>query len=224
MAEYKKYYLAFLDVLGFKNLINRNDCEYIRNIFDSFKKSKVIVRDENGITFDNDNIHLKIMSDSIILYVEADIHYACTALLAHCATLQADFLSNEVPILIRGGISYGDFYIEEKNDILFGTALTNAYLLEEKSAKYPRIIAKKNDLHISENDFKFAVFKDDDAFYSVNVYAVLSSMEKEKQVDISRIYAEIDKHLDSTSDSSIREKYLYLEKKMKQFNLGESFV
>ena len=39
MAEYKKYYVAFLDILGFKNLIIKNDCEYIRNIFDNFKKS-----------------------------------------------------------------------------------------------------------------------------------------------------------------------------------------
>lgn len=224
MAEYKKYYVAFLDVLGFKNLIIKNDCEYIRNIFENFKKSEVIVRDKDEIEFDNNNIHLKIMSDSMILYVDASISYSCTALLAHCAAIQADLLLNDPPVLIRGGISYGDFYIEEENDILFGTALTNAYLLEEKSAKYPRIIANKADLHITDNGFRFAVFRDEDAFYSVNTYALLSIMEKEKQADISKIFAEIDRHLDSTADSSIREKYLYLEKKMKQFGLGENFA
>lgn len=226
MAEYKKYYVAFLDILGFKNLIIKNDCEYIRNIFDNFKKSNVLIKDDDNktIKFNNNDVHLKIMSDSIIFYVDASIPNACLGLLCHCAAFQADLLTCSTPELIRGGISYGDFYIEEEKDIIFGPALTQAYLLEEKSAKYPRIIVNKSTLDISEQDYKHIVFRDDDAFYSVNFYAMLKLLEQANKSIITRIYTEIEKHLDSTVDSSIREKYLYMEKKMKQFGLGENYI
>ena len=222
--EYKKYYVAFLDVLGFKNLVYNNDCDMIRKLFDNFKKSKIIIKDNNDetIIFNNDDVHIKIMSDSIIFYVEASIPNSCLALLCHCAAFQADLLMGNPIVLIRGGISYGDFYIEEDNDVLFGTALTDAYLLEEKNARYPRIIVNRSTLNITEQDYKHIVFRDDDAFYSVNYFPLLSLTE-DKEV-ISKIFTEINKHLDSAVDNSIREKYLYLEKKMKQFCLGDDYI
>lgn len=42
------------------------------------------------------------------------------------------------PVILRGGIVRGNLYA--KGDITFGSGLTAAYLLEEKSAKFPRII------------------------------------------------------------------------------------
>ena len=53
---------------------------------------------------------------------------------------------------------------------------------------------------------------------------MLKLLEQANKSIITRIYTEIEKHLDSTVDSSIREKYLYMEKKMKQFGLGENYT
>ena len=38
MAEYTQYYLAFLDLLGFKEIVKNRSCSEIVNIFEEIKK------------------------------------------------------------------------------------------------------------------------------------------------------------------------------------------
>lgn len=47
-------------------------------------------------------------------------------------------VSNSVGWLVRGGITIGDFYIDDM--FVWGAALVKAYELEEKIAVYPRVI------------------------------------------------------------------------------------
>ena len=42
MAEYTQYYLAFLDLLGFKEIIKNRTCSEIVDIFEEIKKQYVI--------------------------------------------------------------------------------------------------------------------------------------------------------------------------------------
>ena len=58
-------------------------------------------------------------------------------------------------LFVRGGISVGDFYIND--DIVFGPALLDAHNAESKLACYPRIVldakaVKKLQKHMSGND------------------------------------------------------------------------
>ena len=102
----------------------------------------------------------------------------------------------------------------------FGPGLTNAYLMEEKNAKYPRIILTKevllntyrNDLE-KEHILTTAVFKDFDAFYAVNYFGLISTAVEEIYQNIEHT---IDYVLDTTTDSSIREKYIYFERMLRE--------
>ena len=116
---------------------------------------------------------------------------------------------------------YGELFAF--GDITYGPGLTNAYLLEEKSAKYPRIIMTGD---IVERAFKETtpncqqilsklLNRDFDAFYMLNYFDLLSADGDNKQ-STQIFYEHIEKVLNSEIDPSIREKYLYLESNMQK--------
>ncbi len=49
----------------------------------------------------------------------------------------------EEGFVFRGGMSFDDVYYEKNRSLLFGPAVNTAYLLEDKVAKYPRIVLDK---------------------------------------------------------------------------------
>ena len=218
--EYKKHYVAFLDILGFKSIIKEKSCQEINDIFSNVKKPELYFFDGNKTISDNDYINFKIMSDNVIFYIDASIPDALTQLLTNCAVLQADLLSLNDPVLLRGAIVCDDLYYENENDIIYGKALTNAYLLEEKNAKYPRIIIKKHDLNLDDEMQKIITYLDDDYYYSVNCYLAINRGKRADAI-IKTIRNRINNVLDTEDDNSIREKYIYLQKRMNDFKMGD---
>ena len=218
--EYQKYYVAFLDILGFKSIIQRKSCKEIYDVFQKIKKPGLSFYNNNEILTDDSPIHLKILSDSIIMYIKASIDNALSYLLTECAVFQGELLSLNEPILLRGGISYGDLFFKDGTDIIYGEGLTKAYLLEEKNAKYPRIIIKKCDLDLSVDIQSVFTYLDDDAYYALNCYLSISKDNNAKAI-IKNIWKSISYNLNTTDDNSVREKYLYLQKKMKAYKMGD---
>ena len=66
MAEYKECYVAFIDILGFKNYINHAECEEINEIFQSILEFNPNPLVKNDYLYGN--IHITIMSDSIVVH------------------------------------------------------------------------------------------------------------------------------------------------------------
>lgn len=220
--QYTQYYIAFLDILGFKNLVNSSrTCEKIVHIYDFAQyRYETFFKSMDDVA---KNIKMKIMSDSICLYIRADFPNALLYLMIYCVTFQCDLLHSE-GLPLRGGITYGDMYVE--NDIIFGPALTEAYLLEEHNAKVPRIIIRKQT--IDEGTREMAkenldlvwktVFRDDDAFYTLDYFLFLVFGRNNKALD--QVKAVISNQLDTTIDDSIRQKYLYIEKNINRYLKG----
>lgn len=219
--QYTQYYVAFLDILGFKNLVNNTNypCAEIINIYD-------LVQDSHATFFEGEaedigaSVRMKIMSDSICLYIKTSFPNALFYLIAYCTAFQFDLLL-EKGLLLRGAITSGNMYA--KDDIIFGPALTEAYLLEEKNARVPRIIIRKETLDegivgIDKDSLKMiqqCTFRDDDAFYTLNYFLLLAHAEDGKvQERVKEIIAD---QLDTTIDDSIRQKYLYVEKNINRF-------
>ncbi|MBQ4680435.1 hypothetical protein [Aeromonas dhakensis] len=137
--SYEKSYVAFIDVLGFKNMVFNSDETTINKYFEVVNNSLSELK----------NIQLKkpiksiIISDSIILSVPllGDIESDLDRLLHLCiaiAKLQQNLAINN--IWVRGAITTGDTYFNEEKHQVVGPAFVNAYLLEENSAIYPRVI------------------------------------------------------------------------------------
>lgn len=227
--EYTRCFIAFIDILGFKEKIKSDDCQDILNIYSDIKNPlvKAYIYDENGnpqlIEAVND-IKTKIMSDSICFYLEADKPDALFVLCACCSLFQAKLLKRSGPILLRGAIVEGDLFAD--GDITFGPGLTNAYLLEEKNAKTPRIIMTKQTFTQGKNilsrpniaggldDF---VFCDSDEYYVINCYRTLRGMNDHSNGSTSELEKHIEYILASTEDESVRGKYLYLKNNLKKY-------
>ncbi|MCX7124871.1 MAG: hypothetical protein NTU49_03785 [Gammaproteobacteria bacterium] len=78
--------------------------------------------------------------------------------------------------LIRGGITRGDLY--HSDSIVFGSAMNDAYALESKEAKMPRILISKElafDLKTDSRNKKYITMDaEDDKFYLDYLPIILS--------------------------------------------------
>lgn len=188
MQKYEKCYVVFIDILGFKEITKNYKNDEIYSIFQhilNFEPKK----------FDADlysNIGKKIMSDSIILYIDVNIKDSFYALIDVCSQMQTyllDYKHNDnlkEPIFLRGGIATGSLLCD--GDIIFGDGLTKAYNIENSLAIVPRIVFLKDTLQTARENVGILSFidktqlsysKDKDELYYVNF---LNSMQLCRQL------------------------------------------
>lgn len=231
--QYREYYIAFLDMLGFKKIIEISSCERILSIFDQIKKPyESALMLDNKILADQETVNalkIKVMSDSICFYVDTSMPNALLTLLLSCHAFQFNLLEFPEPVLLRGAIVRGKLYA--LNDIMFGPGLTKAYLMEEHNAKFPRIIItdevlddartanQSNKRVLNALDTKI-LFHDFDAFYTLNIARALMAWDKDKKL-YHNLMDRITKTLNSTTDESVREKHLYLERVIREHYTAE---
>ena len=216
-AEYNNYYIAFLDLLGFKEIVRTKNCSEILEIFKEVKAryNFVNVTDEDNPIplIPGDKINYRIMSDSICIYIKDDIKYALSVLIILCTNFQERMLKLDVPILVRGAIFHGELYSED--EIFFGKGLSEAYILEENIAQYPRIIIPMNIIDdfsgISDEKtwFDAYLFQDFDAFYATR-YIEHFCIPNNNKDEMKNLDNYIKYMLSTNFNKSIREKYLYL--------------
>lgn len=140
--NYAKYYVAFLDVLGFKKLVMSHRQEDKRKIEEYFQLIEDVTRDLKLIKSKRE-LGSIIISDSVIVSVPVgeslqekieNLRHLCVAV----GKIQfALALKN---IWLRGAISSGDAYFNPVENQVVGPAYIGAYLLEGTQAKYPRVI------------------------------------------------------------------------------------
>lgn len=158
---YKKSIVTFIDILGFKDLVNQstNSHQVLDLIHGTLMKFKSLEKPESwtsdlieveedaqkkgldGFGISN-RTKCTCFSDSIVISIEIenDLNEVFSTLIANLSRIGAQLLKDG--ILIRGGIDLSDIY--HNNGIVFGKGLINSYELETNAAKYPRIILSKN--------------------------------------------------------------------------------
>lgn len=163
--SYNKYIVAYIDILGFKELvskseINQKDFIKIHKALNKFtllknkefwEEARILMSVEEDVQkkietdfYIDHMVHCSCFSDGVIIAVEAGekINERCSALIALLAKISNELLREK--IAIRGAISYGNLFINDSSDIYFGNALIEAYTLESTISKYPRIILSAN--------------------------------------------------------------------------------
>lgn len=145
--KYEQRIVAFIDILGFKALLDDttdnkgNDdeeainklisaYEAIRDIWDLDKKSDYLD------TKSSDTKKVSIFSDCLVVSFEVDQPSEVFFTLLEIKWLIMRLISRR--ILCRGAVSIGKFI--HTDNYLFGPALVEAYTLESKAAMYPRVI------------------------------------------------------------------------------------
>ena len=158
--EYENRIVAFIDILGFKSLIESSEkdiatlatimkaLEFLKGKEKSKEWNLDLIEIEESAqlkfteTFDiSQKMNCICFSDSIVVSIIAnsneEINKAFSTLVTNIA-LMGSILA-ETGVWIRGAISYGKL-IHRKDGTIFGQALIDAYNLETQNAIYPRII------------------------------------------------------------------------------------
>ena len=152
-----KHIVAFIDILGGEHIIYNdknnyylNNIKYLYDYFGTFLDKQK----NNKLRY----IDINIFSDNIL--ISSEVHYE-TAIMVRKTINEFFILVSQFQLMallkgipIRGGISYGDLYIDNKN-FVWGKALVEAYKLE-KRAIYPRIkVGAKAMILLQEIDKKY---------------------------------------------------------------------
>ena len=138
---YKKAIVSFVDVLGFRDLIEHSTSREVKSKLDLLMKFAASnVEDPLDYSFMAESISF---SDCIVRVrrIEKEPNLANPLGLVFYEILDLLHAQGELlnqGILIRGGVAFGDIYFK-KNQI-YGPALVQAYELEAKYAVYPRIV------------------------------------------------------------------------------------
>lgn len=126
----KDKFVAYIDVMGFSNLVNKGSSEnldaYFSKITDELEKLKK----------EKVKIQSFLISDSIIL-ISPDGLSGFKQIVIAVRRIQSALLWRKV--LLRGAISFGQVYYNPIHNIVVGKGFIKAYLLEQE-AIYPRVI------------------------------------------------------------------------------------
>ena len=166
IEEYlKDKFIAFVDVLGFKDLVNKIEYkEYYDptfhetdlNTFDAIQSFYKKVYQEEFFEKENKDLKITCISDSIIVSATTGDISAFINIVRFLFYLQNNLLCRDYDnqrFLTRGYLTKGKFIHDAKNNVIFGEAYQKAYSKEEeKEVVYPEIIIDKDIINEFEND------------------------------------------------------------------------
>lgn len=221
--QYKEHYVAFLDILGFKEHLKTNSCEDMYAVFDVLRKRAHKQLNLNGVQIEAyEHIKYTILSDSIVVYIDAEIEDAFATLVDVCSNLQRALANRDTPILMRGGIAKGDLFSDD--GIIYGEGLVKAYLMETNLAKYPRIVFSGDTLEAGRKNTKYAftqlemfstIYKyDDDCLYYVEYLDCYFANIDDNVRYFDGLKNLCSYYLNKEIDHPLREKYLWLQRKI----------
>ena len=137
--DYEERLVAFIDILGFKNIIedSTKDPSILKNLSEVFNRMKYD-RDErykeHGL---DDTFQRRMTFFSDCAVISYGLHkFSMRQLLFDLTTIAFNLAG--LGYLLRGGVTIGKLYHDD--DIVLGPALVEAYTLESKIAINPRII------------------------------------------------------------------------------------
>lgn len=256
--KYEQRIVAFIDILGFKEIIKQSEkdtskIELLYSVLDFLKgwetsdkwdlKFAEIEEDAQKKGVANFDIRGKTnttsFSDSIVVSVKVDnnVNEMTSTLVVNLAYIGA--LLIEKGILFRGGLTIGNI-IHNDNGTVFGQALIDAYYLETKSAKYPRIVLSDKlirelnyPLETKRNRYPYHQYIDRFAdgcigFHQMIYYQVIESwteMTSEKMISsLANVRKTIIDGLDSSFENpDVFEKYKWLKEQYNKLIILSDF-
>lgn len=133
---YEERYVAFIDLLGFANIVRQTETDSAPNRYDALVKSLTGIGSRIDADVDiGDNFRFQTFSDSIVMSSNVE-SMGLLHILDATSRLFISLLTEG--LLMRGAIAKGKLHHDE--EIMFGPAFLRAYDIEGRVAKYPRVI------------------------------------------------------------------------------------
>ena len=212
--------VAFIDVLGSSDMIMKNAQESLEIVHSAYSESVDLFKKIFG---DNGKLpSIKIFSDNIVVAVPRknnSIQTAFTAVAIMSAIIQVQFL--KYSLLTRGAICSGSYFADDM--MVWGTALVNAYKMENSVAIYPRVIIDPElvgELGLTNSDsslrVKEWVIQDEDRLFMLNCF---HKALKERELFIVGLFDIVEEKIAENLDNvKVCQKWLwfsnYLQKRL----------
>lgn len=213
--DYANYCIAYLDILGFQNIVNTEAASTIHEIFSDVRLAKKLM---SGGTKETDifcEIRKKtkfyFFSDSIVCAIPMEEPMAFEMVASNCMLLQHILWVNGLQVWIRGAITIGNLYCGQSE--VFGPALVEAYILESRIAKYPRIVMteeiyKQGIANSNRKDDIDFIFKTDNELRMVECLKYF----KRYEIEFKQLIESVEKNIQGTTELRVQEKYAWIKK------------
>lgn len=124
-----KRYVAFLDILGFKEFVMRNN---IHTVYSRLKTLNALRPDNDESDYDSEmekRIMFTIMSDSIFIFSKDDSFSNLRYFLTYVKRVMRMALRKKIPL--KGAVAYGTIAVDDNENLFCGQPIIDAYQLEE---------------------------------------------------------------------------------------------
>lgn len=199
--ELKQHFVAFLDILGFKEMVEADmagKCNV--NLSKLFRCHQSAAQ----IFGDRPDCQVTQFSDSIIIskpFAADSFEWFAT----HIAKYQQLLLGENM--LCRGGIAVNEHF--SNNSFTFSAGLIDAYKVESKTARYPRVVVSPEVMELIFPDskaFPSFLIQEDDGLFFVDYLGI--DLRKRKR--LTQSITEVVNSIVDSSESSVREKGQWL--------------
>lgn len=230
--NYQERICCFIDILGFKKHIDETINESGEDNLKKIESIKHILKLSKKITNNSGFSKSKVItyfSDSIVISYKYDepsqLFYTILDL------LYVSFELANKGYLTRGGVAVGKLLHTSK--YIFGPALVEAYNLESKNAKFPRIIISeeviklgvkyRKDYHSEKDESEYLMnilTLDDDGYYFIDYISKASSEFDDLEYDLFFYIQNIQKKFFSNYNNEtieIKEKLDWLKIKLNNY-------
>lgn len=121
-------YVIFLDIMGFKDRVARNEHK------DVFEQLSSLNRDITNIIGSTTDVQIAQFSDSIVLFSKGIESQSLETISKIACGIMLKAIENKIPL--KGAIAKGEITCDTSKQLFFGQALIDAYLLEENIQYY----------------------------------------------------------------------------------------
>lgn len=126
-------FVAFFDIMGFKDLVLKKSHEDIMYLLEVLSESQEKLKNANNTVSTSGKkvgeTKSFTFSDSIIIFSKSDGFADINKILIDCSVIMKKALEHQIPI--KGAISFGKITVHEKKNIYFGQPIIDSYLLHE---------------------------------------------------------------------------------------------
>jgi len=224
--SYEKRFVAYMDILGFKSLIEKTkeNEENYNQVNKALSTIADIRHDNYAGALSEYGIHkeITIFSDSVIISYAANVSFggALSHILTDLVHICMELLIHDM--YFRGGVTYGD--LTHNKNICFGPAMNRAYEIETTIAKNPRILIDREA--VKQGILNPAIHNSCDMEWESLQELLQQDRAGQFWLDVLRQCNEVDEydylhllhtmkrnlqaHLTSISIPKVRKKYLWL--------------
>lgn len=174
-------FVAFLDIMGFKERVARNKHQDILASLETFQSNISCYI----ATHQDADIQMAMFSDSILLYSKDITSNSLSALADITSHVMMYALQQDIPIPLKGAIAAGEMTCNQTKQLYFGQALIDAYLLEESVKYYGVVLHHSAEKYVVEygaskyfQDKQVPLKSGRIAHYELNWYDTLAMLEE----------------------------------------------